>query len=169
MRTPTLLFLLVPVLTAEGQYDATNKYQVVDDTDMRTGDIEPLFAYSGRHKRSSSAALRAWARLARTTQGFRWIKLKDGFKSKTYIKVGGLQDAMDDFISLKPTSVKNWGSELTGIAWDQGVKLRTPTARYPILRLYFGGKDNSLRTITYVETPAQVPMALRNLDEISIP
>ena len=168
MRTPTVLLLLVPVLTAASQYDATNN-DLVDDTDMRPGDVEPLFAYSGRHKRATSATLRAWARLARTTQGFRWIKLKDGFKSKTYIKIGGLQDAMEDFYSLKPTNIKNWGSELTGIAGGQGVKLRTPTVRYPIVRLYFGGKDNSFRTITYVETPAEVPMALRNLDEISIP
>ena len=179
MRASTLLLVLISGLAAADQYGDSRLYPDADDTNIFREDISPgglgrYRAYiaihqtnAGRYKRGASTVLRAWGQLVKRTQGFRWIKLSDGFKSKTFIKIGSVEDALADFYSLKPTGVKKWGTELTGMAGNQGVKLRTPSPKYPILRLYFGNK--SVRTITYVETPGQVKMALRNLEKISIP
>ena len=111
----------------------------------------------------SSVYRAAWVRLLKTTQGFKWIGMPDGSKTKLFVKLGSPEDARADFYSLRPTGIaKHEGDVLVGEVGNQKVALQTFKAQsagsFGSMRTI--GSENG-RVIMYFETPQQADMFLR--------
>ena len=128
-----------------------------------------------REKRARLPFSAAWKELIKTARPFKWQNT-DGVDIKLYTKVGPLRDALEDFYSLGPRTVRMSDRGVSGRVENQIIRLLVPSkdgsgpAR-PVLsvldsdeaRLYYGvSNDNRVpRLITYQESPAETKALLR--------
>ena len=119
-----------------------------------------------RQKRAGASLFtKAMSQLLKSTFGFRWVKLSDGSKVQSFIKVGTVEDAFADFNSFGPTGVTQVGNKLSGRAGRQAVGVVTASPESPLPQLYIGDKLSKL--VYYVETPEKAQLALRRLQTLS--
>ena len=172
------ILLLSSGCSAADQDNGSNTFVHADDSNKFHGDIFPRDfdgygayirdrqAYALRQKRGTTSVFRVWAELLKTTLGFRWVKFHGGDNVMTFIKVGTLDDAVEDFKLLGPTRVKQEGNTLLGQAGDKAIELELPSdTTRPKLYLGRNGYDSGL--IYYVETPEDAQWLLRILKKLS--
>ena len=128
-----------------------------------------------REKRALSSFSLAWKALIKSPRPYIWPE-KDGLVIKLYTKVGTWRNALDDFYSLGPATVRRGARGLSGRVGNQVVRLFAPTndgrgpAR-PMLsvldseeaRRYYGVSNTNRvpGAIAYQETPVEAKAQLR--------
>ena len=105
------------------------------------------------------------SQLLKSTFGYRWVKLSDGSKVQSFIKVGTVEDTFADFNSFGPTGVTQIGNKFSGRAGRQAIGVVTASPESPLPQLYIG--DQLSKLVYYVETPEKAQLALRRLQAFS--
>ena len=136
----SLLFLLLASATAVADDHRTHSYPGGADPNVpypiiHSGGFNKHITYTDagqtsyrRQKRGVSAFFRAWKRLLRTTIGFQTVyaNIGGGFiQGKKYLKVGSLDDAIQDFHSLGPTNIEHRTYGLSGEVGKKFILLRS--------------------------------------------
>ena len=165
MQIPTLVLLTGISLAVSDLHQGESTNSVADATGVLGNVLSTTSRQTDtiRHTRSVTLFLQAWARLVRTTLGFKWVQFASGGKGKTFVKVGNTDDAIEDFFLLGPTAVKRVRNEYTGLAGNQALKLEIPgpSNDVPVPVLYVVGKR--VKTVVYAQTREQGRMALSQL------
>lgn len=126
-----------------------------------------------RQRRAFSPFLLAWRKILKTTLGSKQYSFI-GIRKKTFVKIGTLNNAVDDFYSLGPTRIQQEQGSLNGFAGNQVIRLETAIVHdreLPILYVLSGksarvvydnpSPNNIERGILYAENMAWAKSLLR--------
>ena len=180
--TTLLLLVLMPCIAAQladdhqvdtGSYNGDRAITRLDG-ERYTGKLEHDGFYiltqqrkGHRQKRGLISFLCAWRALLKTTLGSR-VFVEHALKEKIFVKVGTLDNAVEDFYSLNPTRIIQDSHGLRGHVGNQIILLDTHPPTMFVLdgnraRDFFGvPRSNKIsRGIAYFENPEDARKYLR--------
>ena len=142
-------------------------YRISDDTNRRRN-------YMYRQKRTFSLFKSAWKSILKQSLGFVRIIDADNVERKLFLKVGTIDNAVEDFYSLGPTQIKQVEDRggLAGLVGNQVILLKTADFyAHPLLYVTNGKTSSSFfdihspnkieRAMVYVEDIADAKSLLR--------
>ena len=118
---------------------AAHDGDIVGNSYERQEDFDSLMVHDHRQRRAfmsvNVAFRKAWKAILQTTMGSSY-----GFEEKIFVKVGSMNDAMKDFMFLRPTQIVHADPDggLRGYVGNQVVELEEDFTGQPVLKIFSG-------------------------------